>query len=540
MRLVAILLTFGLPAILAAPPASAREAVDASAPVDLSVTVYRDPNRQIGAEMDRRWPRGFAMISETRDVVLPAGESTIRFEGVAEGMVAVSAIVTGLPGGTIEKNRNADLLSPAALVDGTLGNRVTVTRTNPGTGQKQAESAIVRSRADGGLVLQTSNGFEAVRCSGSPEGLAFDRIPAGLSAKPVFSINTRAETGGSYRVTLTYLAWGFDWQAHYVATLADPQRKGADAINLVSWLTILNDNDQTFADTQLMAVAGTLQITSDLQALADPPSGGPLRLVCYPIGSTATGSPVPDYGPYPPPPPPPAPMMMDEAIIVTGSRMQRKAVETAAPIAVVAAEEQLGDLKLYRVPERMAVAAKGLKQIAFLQRDKVAGHFLYTASCSPGDEGGGPLAAGMLLATRNDEKHGLGVALPMGGITIFEPSSAGDLLVGEENLRDFAVGQDVEISLGDSSQVFAVCDRKGAARSNDAKPGDIYGKMQAVITNANNHPVRIRLRAGWAVDWEIRKARGHKLKDGYHVLEASVPAGSTRKLTWEARPIAPK
>jgi hypothetical protein len=27
-------------------------------------------------------------------------------------MVAVSAIVTGLPGGTIEKNRNADLLSP--------------------------------------------------------------------------------------------------------------------------------------------------------------------------------------------------------------------------------------------------------------------------------------------------------------------------------------------------------------------------------------------------------------------------------------------
>jgi hypothetical protein len=141
--------------------------------------------------MDRDWPEGFAMISETRTVTLPPGESTIRFEGVAEGMIAVSAIVTGLPGGTIEKNRNAELLSPASLVDGTLGNRVTVTRTNPATGQAVAEQGIVRTRADGGLVLQTSEGFEAVRCSGLSEKLTFDRVPAGLSAQPVFSIDTR-------------------------------------------------------------------------------------------------------------------------------------------------------------------------------------------------------------------------------------------------------------------------------------------------------------------------------------------------------------
>src|SRR5690554_960957 len=106
--------------------------------------------------MNRDWPRGFAMITETRTVTLPPGESTIRFTGVAEGMVAVSAIVTGLPGGTIEKNRNADLLSPAALVDGTLGNRVVVTRTNLATGEPVAEEAIVRrwrtGAADGGRV----------------------------------------------------------------------------------------------------------------------------------------------------------------------------------------------------------------------------------------------------------------------------------------------------------------------------------------------------------------------------------------------------
>ncbi|HZF46136.1 MAG TPA: hypothetical protein VEZ26_07360, partial [Sphingomonadaceae bacterium] len=153
-------LAAALLATVGATPAIAREAVMASAPSAVSVTLYRDPDRGPDQQINREWPRGFAMINETRTVTLPPGESTIRFEGVAEGMVAVSAIVTGLPGGTIEKNRNADLLSPAALVDGTLGNRVTITRTNPATGAQIAESAVVRTRADGGLVLQTAQGYE--------------------------------------------------------------------------------------------------------------------------------------------------------------------------------------------------------------------------------------------------------------------------------------------------------------------------------------------------------------------------------------------
>ena len=33
-------------------------------------------------------------------------------------------------------------------------------------------------------MLQTSEGFEAVRCSGLPEKLTFDRVPVGLSAEP--------------------------------------------------------------------------------------------------------------------------------------------------------------------------------------------------------------------------------------------------------------------------------------------------------------------------------------------------------------------
>jgi len=524
MRRAALLLF----AALWATPAAARDVVDASPPKALAVTLYRDPNRGEGQAVNRDWPQGFAMISETRQVTLPPGESTVRFEGVAEGMVAVTAIVTGLPGGTIEKNRNADLLSPAALVDGTLGNRVTITRTNPATGRAQSESAVVRTRADGGLVLQTNAGFEAVRCSGLPEKLTFERVPAGLSAQPVFSVDTRSPTGGTYTVTLTYLAWGFDWQAHYVATVDEGSRGDAMRLKLMSWLTLLNDNGQSFPDAELMAVAGRLNVTSDYRSLADPPDAKPLSLVCYPIGHTADGSPdlgvFPDKNP-PPPPPPAAPMM--ESIVVTGERLQRKAMDSAA--AITAVQEDLGDLKLYRVPEHVTVAAKGLKQVAFLDKDAVRGKMIYQADCSWWESYDQPQAAEMRFETVNDVKHGLGAALPTGAITFFEPSPRGDLFVGEQQLRDFAQGQDVEVPLGDSAQVFGTC----VQGSGD--PGKGWAPLRARFTNANPHAVTLRLKLGSPLYWHVRGLTGTRVKDGMATYEFTIPANGKRELAWNVR-----
>ena len=523
-------------------PLAAREAVDASAPAKVAVTIYRDPERSEDQSMDTRFPKGFAMISETRTVTLPAGESTIRFTGVAEGMVAVSAIVTGLPGGTIEKNRNADLLSPAALVDGTLGNRVRITRTNPATGAARSEQAIVRTRADGGLVLQTDAGYEAVRCSGLPEGLTFDRVPAGLSAQPVYSVDTRSDTGGTYSVTLTYLAWGFDWQAHYVATLDEAGARGKVGLHLTSWLTLLNDNGQSFPDAELMAVAGTLSIESDFEDLSDPPVARPLRLTCFPIGSTAAGSPVPDYDPaiYPAPPPAAmmAPMMEADGIVVTGSRISARAVASKA--AIMAQEEQLGDLKLYRVPEPITVNAKGLKQVAFLDKPSVKGEYLYELRCEPwgynylfGDSGWDLQPARILLETVNDEKHGLGVALPTGGLTVFEPSERGDQLVAQDRLRDYAKGQDVELSLGESRQVFGACGRQAEEKPEDAGAWHTVG---ARISNALSAPVRIRFKLGGTVDWQARQGRkALKTKDGEYILEVRLDPGEERDVRWQIK-----
>jgi len=179
----------------------------------VSVTVYRDPSRGEGA-MNRRWPGGYALISEERSFDIPAGESVIRFEGVAEGLLPETAIVTGLPNGVREKNRDARLLSPAGLVDAYLKRRVHLVRTNRKTGKVTEQDAIIQAGPDGGVLLQTDEGVEALGCSGLPERMRYDAVPADLSPRPTLSVLASSERAVTVKVRVTYLAEGFDWGAN--------------------------------------------------------------------------------------------------------------------------------------------------------------------------------------------------------------------------------------------------------------------------------------------------------------------------------------
>jgi len=185
-------------------------------------------------------------------------------------------------------------------------------------------------------------------------------------------------------------------------------------------------------------------------------------------------------------------------------------------------------LKLYRVPEPVTVSAKGLKQVAFLDKDAVRGKLMYQADCQWWSYYDDPAAAEMRFETVNDEKHGLGVSMPMGGITFFEPSSRGDLFVGEQQLRDYASGQDVEIPLGESAQVFATCEQVGRG-----DPGKNWAGMKATLTNANPHAVILRLRLGSPLQWHVRGLKPTWVKDGETVYEVTLPANGKREIVWD-------
>lgn len=506
--------------MLAASPAASQPIVTSLAPDTVSVSVFRDPDRDEGGEIAPNWLEGFALISETRSVDLPAGEATLRFEGVAEGMIAVSAIVTGLPGGVVQKNRDAALLSPASLLDDSLGNRVHLRRTDRATGKVTEEEAIIRSGPAGAVVLQTAAGYEALRCTGLPETILYDGVPPGLTAKPTLSVTTRSPAAARVMVTLTYLSTGFDWASNYVARVRDDGK----TLDLFAWLTVANSNGESFADARLAAIAGTLNQVSDFEELADRPRTPPLRLSCFPTGSGRYGV------PRSPPPPPAPPMMMSSAgmedIVVTGSRMQR--AEMMSSLAIVASQEDLGDLKLYRVPIPVTVAANGQKQVALLVKDRVPFRTIYRLRTGLGDEGRA-MTPDILLRMENSEAGGLGMPLPGGQAAVFERVGDRDLLVGEGTMRDHAVGEKVDLVIGESSQVRIDVE-------NFVPPKKGENDYRVTVTNANPRAADVEI--GFLIDdHDGLDSRIRKLprRDGLLTWIVRVPANGSKTFRYRAK-----
>jgi hypothetical protein len=499
--------------LLTSTPALAQTTITSPAPESTSVTIYRDPDRGDGG-INLNWLNGFALITEQRRVAVPAGESVIRFEGVANGMIAVSAVVTGLPGGVVQKNRDAALLSPAALLDGTLGNRVQLRRTNPATGKVVESEAVIRSGPDNAVVLQTAEGFEGLRCSGLPETLVYDSVPTGLSAKPTLSVTTRSAQAVTADVTLTYLATGFDWAAHYVARV----REDGESLDLFGWLTVANSNDISFADSRLLAVAGRVNRESDYDALVEEAPSPVLNLRCWPMDTTSTA----DIRMFEEamagnlPAPPPAPMM---------AKMMDSAAEVVVTAQRRAVQEDLGDLKLYRVPMRVDVNANGQKQVALLEKRAVPFVHLYGATIWPENvTDAAPLQ--MLIRMENKEKQGLGLPLPSGGLALFEQVSGQDMLVGEDDLRDHAIGEEVEATVGQSPQLHYRLE----CVAYDGGPKASY---RLTLTNANNSPapVEIRLRQSDSFRYSGVSAKLGR-KNGDLLWKVTVPANGSARLQY--------
>ena len=381
--------------VLVSAPALAQTTTTSSAPEAVSVSIYRAPDRSADEAMNRQYLRGFALITETRRVSIPAGDGVIRFEGVAGGILPESAIVTGLPDGIVEKNQDANLLSPASLLGASAGRRVSIRRTVRATGKTTEEEAVIRSGLGGQVVLQTAAGIEALRCSGIPETIVYDALPEGLSPKPTLSVRTRSSRAVTATVTLSYLADNFDWQANYVATL------GADGknVDLFGWVTVASADETSFPKAQAMVIAGRLNRSGARNPQLYQQQS--IDLTCWPQGTTSD---IPEdaYADAPPPPPSPAPMMMAEAmdIVVTGSARRAKS-------AMVVNQEELGDLKLYRVPEPVTVAANAQKQVALLDKERVPVSLVYRADIW----GEGETTVRLTLRAKNRAADGLGLPL---------------------------------------------------------------------------------------------------------------------------------
>ena len=519
-------------ALMALASSAGAADIQASAPRTLSVTIYRNPYRGSGS-IRLNQLGGFALVTETRTVHLPAGESRLRFEGVVDGIQPASAIVTGLPYGVIEKNRDAALLSPEALMRAAIDAEVTLVRTNRKTGKTTHVRATIRSASDEGVVFETAQGVEALRCSGLPETFRFERVPAGLTARPTLSVLTRAAQPITTTVTLSYLADGFDWAANYVAHI-NPDGKTLD---LGAWITLANGNGASLPDAAVQIVAGRLHRVG----AGDAASWDAPRVIahCWPQGTTSD---------------PVAENMQNGfaadttvgEVILTARRV-RGVLYPPPPMALPPAPpppppppEDLGDLKLYRVPQATTVAARQSKQVRLLEQPGVD----FVRLCTVDLPVGAALAfrpAGILLRTKNTLANHLGLPLPSGDVAVFDHAGGRELLVGQAGLHDTAVDEDVDLHMGVNPDVqvrqtpirYVAGSPEILALTPQIALAALHGKevVEVEITNARSESTAFELRLQTPRTLGVVSAdQPMAMKDGRPIFRLTLPPNGSIKL----------
>jgi len=473
----------------------------------------QDLRRIVSPEADSTaltiYPKNLALITESRTIDLPVGKSTIVFEGVNDRMIPASVLLRQFEGLTLERNFDAELLSKANLFERSIGETVTLTRTDIASGiVRQVRGKIISAR--NGVVFDIGGKLETYQCSGLSEASLFDNIPEGLNNKPELSIDVDTTTSGERELVISYLADGFSWAADYRLDLTSDKMA-----NFNAWLTFKNETAQTFKNTQASVVAGSLQIEPQTRSKEGYEQykafrqGGTRELIkrrvanCWPMGSTRSykysrqslNNGASKYD-----------MRMEtvvvqeastELISMPGSTVERRAIPMVTKQSAPPPPEQedLSEYKLYRMPEPINVASYQTKQIRFLREPEVEVEQVYTfeeswRSLLNPDQ---PLRPAIQETRLDNAKDGnLGKPLPSGTYRVMSRNNDGKLLIeGIDNIENRAVDLPVKIKTNVSKNV----QMHTRVTRNIATEENAVLTVEHIFTNAHNMPVTVEFKA---------------------------------------------
>ena len=209
-------------------------------------------------------------------------------------------------------------------------------------------------------------------------------------------------------------------------------------------------------------------------------------------------------------------------IVVTGSRIVRLG--------------ELGDYKIYTLPEPTDVLARQTKQVQFIAREGVRFSRVYQAEISVGHDTD-PVVPRLLLRLRNEERDGLGLPLPGGGVTLMETAGGRSLFAGQARFDDKGIGLPVELPFGEAMGLTvtqetiedeAVEEREWTALRR--------ATVEVLVRNGKSAAVEIELVPNeWSSqDFRIlRSGRRHVITDGgYPAWRLTVPAGGEQTLRY--------
>jgi len=457
---------FGWAALLASAstPLIAQEAPVPGAPTaqgDLSVTIYNND---------------VALVQDIRVLNLANGRVRQDFPDVSAQIRPATVSLTVPDAAIVEQNFDYDLLSPSSLMEKSLGDTITLVRTNPATGAETRERSRVLA-VNGGVVLDVGGHIEVLRDDGLPVRAVFDRVPESLRARPTLSVTLASTRSGSRPATLSYLSGGLRWSADYVALFDEKNGK----IDVQGWITLQNNSGTTFTNAKTLLVAGD-------------------------VGSSNDGN---AYMPQP-----------------------RRATRTQ-PGSESADREQLGDFYLYPLAERTTIADRQTKQVSFLDAKGVAASSGFRFENGWLNSLDNARSAQSVLNFANSGAGGLGDALPAGTVRVYVRDARGQpQFIGENSIDHTPQGSIIALPTGDAFDVKV----QPVMVSRTKISGDRWRtQMRYRLTNARSRGATVELvQSGldWADTRITEENRKSERRDaGTAVWQVPVPANGEAVVT---------
>lgn len=466
---VAVGLSF-LVAVLALLP------IENAAATDDELVVKQDQRTSLNLTVYEQSP---ALVEDRRIVKLTEGLNRIAFTGVSAQLQPSSVLIetgTGEPLRLIEQRYEANIISPRALLEASLGHDVRVAIRNPATGEEKIETATVLS-IQNGVVLKIGDRVE------SPPGrLIFSSVPPSLRERPTLVLAATSLKSGSAPIEVAYLTSGVNWSANYVAQLDASER----TLSLAGRASVSNTSGATYENAKLTLVAGSPNRVSE-----------------------------PKLGPT--------------LAMATGMATARAA---AAP-----APEPVGDYYRYPIDRAITLGDKETIQLTFLDASAVPVMKEYRLEEVPpvtmiaGGEPN-PLQLQVRLLLDNKAAGGLGVPLPRGTVRVFRRGSDGTItLLGEDNIGATPAGRPIKLTLG---RAFDVTGERRQTSFNHPSEKSFETGQEITLRNAKDKPVTVTLVENMLGTWRIiEESEPHTSPTAASAMwQIEVPAKGERKLTY--------
>lgn len=472
---------------------------------DYSLTVYSSAQPgQISTERLANYGAalpGYALVRDGRSMNLESGNGELRFTDVAKRIDPTTVLFESLtdPDGTrvIEQNYQYDLVSREKLLERYIGEQITIEQFN-GSEQERISGTLL-SASGGSLILQRAGG-EVVSLSNFGNVL-FPSLPGGLITQPTLVWLVNARRGGTHSTRVSYQTQGMTWWSDYNINLHGTDK--ACAMDLSSWVTIVNQSGASYPAAQLKLVAGEVNRA------------------------------------------PSAPQPMAVRMMSKDSAIAEKSSEGFS-------ESSLFEYHLYTLGRRSDLPDNSTKQLELFPMAVDVGctrQLVFTASPQPWSHWSQPLTdqgygatsegtVGAYLEFQNKEGNQLGVPLPAGRLRVNQASVDGSLeFIGEDVIKHTPRNENVRIKLGNSFDV--VGERKQTGFTMDSAVKILDESFEISVRNRKNTAVDIIVREylyRWSTWKVISKNHDFEKRDAQTIdFPLQLAADSEAKLTYTVR-----